>query len=488
MPLGSVREVRLSLPKFPGTCIPASGLFSGTALIVIYTNPKYAYPRLGPVLGDGLRKAPLCLLLLFRPREVRVALPKFAGTVGGRFARKVAHFGPEKKYAYPRLSSQNAFFFVSPMRPRTPRNHKYHKMEICMFCLDTFRKVLHAEVEEASSSLTAEQWTAMWGKTSTSFLGEQATRRSHGVMDEPQRRATLDWMEDMNHGLKPLGWSFGRCQSKCEDQQDTHKQDKTRQTRAPIMVLCTDQEATQLAAVAYLRNKKGLWVEHVSDPAHRSHNDVCLSTTQVRSMVHFVVQHQVRTLAEGNLVEEDPADCPTHEGQHVAVRPHFAHVLPRHIDGRRHVAGPEHGGHTEDMVAKLARHGLHLHEGHEGQQESLQLANDSSQCIGQRVVGPRLGSHGAVRGQQMDKHRRGPLLAGQQHGSCIANTQWKQDVGSEGGKGQHEPSTPEQHKQFTHDDEVHACAGEQVDRQDDIPRLTTRAASVFEDAPGAALQ
>ena len=96
-------------------------------------------------------------------------------------------------------------------------------------------------------------------------------------MDEPQRRATLDWMEDMNHGLKPLGWSFGRCQSKCEDQQDTHKQDKTGQTRAPIMVLCTDQEATQLAAVAYLRNKKGLWVEHVSDPAHRSHNDVCLS-------------------------------------------------------------------------------------------------------------------------------------------------------------------------------------------------------------------
>ena len=146
-----------------------------------------------------------------------------------------------------------------------------------MFCLDTFRKVLHAEVEEASSSLTAEQWTAMWGKTSTSFLGEQATRRSHGVMDEPQRRATLDWMEDMNHGLKPLGWSFGRCQSKREDQQDTHKQDKTGQTRAPIMVLCTDQEATQLAAVAYLRNKKGLWVEHVSDPAHRSHNDVCLS-------------------------------------------------------------------------------------------------------------------------------------------------------------------------------------------------------------------
>ena len=211
-------------------------------------------------------------------------------------------------------------------------------------------------------------------------------------------------------------------------------------------------------------------------------------TTQVRSMVHFVVQHQVRTLAEGNLVEEDPADCPTHEGQHVAVGPHFAHVLPRHIDGRRHVAGPEHGGHTEDMVAKLARHGLHPHEGHKGQQESLQLANDSSQCIGQRVVGPRLGSHSAVRGQQMDKHRRGPLLTGQQHGSCIANTQWKQDVGSEGGKGQHEPSTPEQHKQFTHDDEVHACAGEQVDRQDDIPRLTTRAASVFEDAPGAALQ
>ena len=131
VPPGSGREVRLSPPKFPGTRIPASGPFSGSALIVIYTNPKYAYPRLGPVLGDGLRKAPICLLLLFRPREVRVALPKFPGHGRGPFSAKCGPNWPPKRYAYPRLSSQNAFFPVSPMKPPIPTNHTYHKMEIC---------------------------------------------------------------------------------------------------------------------------------------------------------------------------------------------------------------------------------------------------------------------------------------------------------------------------------------------------------------------
>ena len=88
VPPGSGREVRLSPPKFPGTCIPASGPFSGSVFFVVYTNPKYAYPRLGPALGDGLRKAPICLLLLFRPREVRAALPKFPGHGRGPFSAK----------------------------------------------------------------------------------------------------------------------------------------------------------------------------------------------------------------------------------------------------------------------------------------------------------------------------------------------------------------------------------------------------------------
>ena len=114
MPPGSVREVRLSLPKFPGTCIPASGPFSGTALIVIYTNPKYAYPRLGPVLGDGLRKAPLCLLLLFRPREVRVALPKFAGHGRGPFCAKSGPFWPPKRVRLSPPKFPKRLFFREP--------------------------------------------------------------------------------------------------------------------------------------------------------------------------------------------------------------------------------------------------------------------------------------------------------------------------------------------------------------------------------------
>ena len=43
------------------------------------------------------------------------------------------------------------------------------------------------------------------------------------------------------------------------------------------MVLCTDQEATQLSALYYLKFGSSLLVEHVNDPAHRSHNDVHLA-------------------------------------------------------------------------------------------------------------------------------------------------------------------------------------------------------------------
>lgn len=74
----------------------------------------------------------------------------------------------------------------------------------------------------------------------------------------------------MNNALASVGWRFGNFK------EDKDKQDP-KPGRPPILVLCTDQESTQLAAVAFLRNGQHLWVEHVSDPAHRSHNDVHLA-------------------------------------------------------------------------------------------------------------------------------------------------------------------------------------------------------------------
>ncbi|CAE7240011.1 unnamed protein product [Symbiodinium sp. CCMP2592] len=132
------------------------------------------------------------------------------------------------------------------------------------------------QVQDHSSCLTAEEWTNMWSRASQKFLDGDKTRGS-AHEDTEERVSTLQWMQDINHGLKPLGWSFGRCQLRAHGQPFRGSEDSTRGSRAPIIILCTDQESTQLAAVAFLRNKKNLWVEHVSDPAHRSHNDVALA-------------------------------------------------------------------------------------------------------------------------------------------------------------------------------------------------------------------
>ena len=89
-------------------------------------------------------------------------------------------------------------------------------------------------------------------------------------LETQERTATLHWMYDVSHAIGALGWSFGKVRREGPADADGAEND----TRIPpIMVLCTDQEATQLAAAAYLKNKKRMFVEHVSDPAHRSHND-----------------------------------------------------------------------------------------------------------------------------------------------------------------------------------------------------------------------
>ena len=115
----------------------------------------------------------------------------------------------------------------------------------------------------------------MWSKSGNKFFGQEHFVVEGDRPEELERQATLTWMQDMNHALQAVGWTFGKCQHQAP--QDEITTDKPQRRRAPIMVLCTDQEATQLAAMAFLKNKKKLWIEHVSDPAHRSHNDVALA-------------------------------------------------------------------------------------------------------------------------------------------------------------------------------------------------------------------
>ncbi|CAE7254869.1 Camkk2 [Symbiodinium sp. CCMP2592] len=104
--------------------------------------------------------------------------------------------------------------------------------------------------------LTAENFVDMWQGRITKFSKRPA----------PKRQATQEWLRDVSHSLSAVGWSW----SSCGPSADSAK-------RPNVIVLCTDQEATQLAAVYYLKFGRSLFVEFVNDPAHRSHNDVHLA-------------------------------------------------------------------------------------------------------------------------------------------------------------------------------------------------------------------
>ena len=135
---------------------------------------------------------------------------------------------------------------------------------------------------EKSTKLTEEQWLDMWGKRMQDFFGRPGDKtKARKGYQEPERLATLSWMQDMRNALSGIGWSFGDF---AFPPGPSHTLDKQDGTRPPMLILCTDQEATQLAAVSYLKYQHGLWLEHVMDPAHRSHNDVQLALSAAGMM------------------------------------------------------------------------------------------------------------------------------------------------------------------------------------------------------------
>jgi hypothetical protein len=120
---------------------------------------------------------------------------------------------------------------------------------------------------QKSTRLSEEDWKNMWAARITDFFGSNKGRskgRAASGVREPERAATQQWLREMSKSLSTVGWGWHSC-SPLED------------GRQRVLILCTDQEGTQLAAANYLKFGQSLFVEHVSDPAHRSHNDVHLS-------------------------------------------------------------------------------------------------------------------------------------------------------------------------------------------------------------------
>ena len=113
----------------------------------------------------------------------------------------------------------------------------------------------------------------MWAGRITKFFQKAGTKgRSPdsvvGGVKQPERQATQEWLRDISHSLSSIGWSWSMFAAATAEGEAVPQK---------ILILCTDQEATQLAAANYLKFGRSLFVEHVNDPAHRSHNDCHLA-------------------------------------------------------------------------------------------------------------------------------------------------------------------------------------------------------------------
>ncbi|CAE7769924.1 unnamed protein product [Symbiodinium sp. CCMP2592] len=127
-----------------------------------------------------------------------------------------------------------------------------------------------SEDVKKGTAITSDDWVDMWQGRITKFFQKAGSKgrsaaKTTGGYKEPERLATQEWLRDMSHSLAVVGWGFSSFRRTSEA------------GRPSVLILCTDQEATQLAAVNYLKFGRSLFVEHVNDPAHRSHNDVNLA-------------------------------------------------------------------------------------------------------------------------------------------------------------------------------------------------------------------
>ena len=252
--------------------IPSTTLARASLLLLLLAEKKsktygFAYRRVFVPQASDFKlvrahpfssRAPLASLLFVGP------FPTLASLL---FARTLASLLLGGRFRYARIPSLRAVFvrrhFADRKRPPETR--------FAVPDLSPFLQVV------AGTRLTTEDWSDLWNKRVQTFLGRKRAgpKRSDENANVQDRLATLNWMLDVNHAMKPIGWSFTSFAPM------VRAESVQKLERPPILILCTDQEATQLAAVAYLKNKKKAFVEHVSDPAHRSHNDASLALSAV---------------------------------------------------------------------------------------------------------------------------------------------------------------------------------------------------------------
>ena len=127
-------------------------------------------------------------------------------------------------------------------------------------------------IEEGSAALAKQTAKFMEPPLENEEPAKKRMRLTGKTRAAVPRVPTLYWMEDLRHCLALLGRPMQGFAATEEmlDSPDC----------PPVLVLCTDQEGLQIAAVNFLKWGANMMVEHVYDPQHRRSNDSTLSLAQ----------------------------------------------------------------------------------------------------------------------------------------------------------------------------------------------------------------
>ena len=156
-----------------------------------------------------------------------------------------------------------------------PRMHESKKTAVCKsrFFICYFQKF---QVGKACGRLDEEDFKCMWAsrlEPSPPLAQAKAKAKLTKVPPKP-RLASLHWCQDLNHALHSIG--HGLINFRRENQPEAIFKCPP-EAHPKMLIICSDQESTQIASVNYLVHHRHCYLLHVPDPGHRGWNDQWLA-------------------------------------------------------------------------------------------------------------------------------------------------------------------------------------------------------------------
>ena len=119
-------------------------------------------------------------------------------------------------------------------------------------------------MQRSLNKLTVDNWHEAWaGKVADRAAATRVRRKT-----PPDRLASQHFLQDINHAFQSEGKrlrDFGGQEDLLADEAPLKK--------PRTLVVCSDQESVQIAALNFARHHRRLFIEHIKDPGHRCWND-----------------------------------------------------------------------------------------------------------------------------------------------------------------------------------------------------------------------